>query len=165
MTSGEPWEDEPTTVLEEKRDLGIVVFRLGDAHFAVDVSAVIEVTDLKEITRLFRMPPHIRGVMNLRGRVIPVADLALLLGVPAHSAATGLLVRWKRREAIFAVDEVVTVAWVNSDALVEVPSTTPDAARRFFRGVHRGDRPATVLLVDRLVAGDAWLGRDAEVSA
>jgi purine-binding chemotaxis protein CheW len=162
MKSDELWEDEPTAVREEKRDLGIVVFRLAEAHFAVDVSAVVEVTELKEITRLFRMPSHIRGVMNLRGRVIPVADLALLIGVPAHTASIGLLVRWKRREAIFAVDEVVTVEWINSQALVEVPSTTPESARRFFRGVHRADRPATILFVDRLIAGDSWMGRETE---
>lgn len=138
-------------------DRGLVTIKLGDALFAADVTSVIEVFAIREIIPLFRLPAHIRGIINLRGRILPVADLATLLGLPARAAATGLLLRWQNREALFAVDEVSSVQWVSSRSIVDVPSTTPEAARKFFQGVYRGAEPATVLSTPNLFADGVWL--------
>ncbi len=59
----------------------IVNFRLGCEEFAVDISSVREITTVGDITAVPKAPPSVRGVMNLRGQVIAVIDLAAHLGV------------------------------------------------------------------------------------
>ncbi len=146
-------------------DTGLVLIRLGGAYFAVDVASVVEVAVLREVTNLFRLPGHIRGIMNLRGRILPVADMGTLLGVETGETESGLLLRWKNHEALFAVDEVLSVEWISAKSIVDIPSTTPEATRDFFRGVYRGRQPATILRTERLFDHDAWLFLEEEGAA
>ena len=60
-----------------------ITFKLGDELFAIDVARVREVLDLLEITRVPTAPPHMRGVVNVRGSAIPVVDLRHKFGLPA----------------------------------------------------------------------------------
>lgn len=159
------WDDEDLSTVEETRDLGLVLIRLGKARFAVNVASVVEVAVLKDVTRLFRTPPHIRGIMNLRGRILPVADLGMLLEVETDAAESGLLLRNGSSEALFAVDEVLAVEWISSKAVVEIPSTTPEHRRIFYAGVRRGEEPATILNTERLFHSDTWLRFEEDAAA
>ncbi len=58
-----------------------LTFKLEDDVFALDVWKVREVLDFTAITRVPRMPPFMRGVVNLRGSVVPVVDLRLKFGL------------------------------------------------------------------------------------
>lgn len=58
-----------------------LTYKLGDEVFALDIATVREVLDLTPITRVPRMPEFMRGVINLRGSVVPVVDLRLKLGM------------------------------------------------------------------------------------
>jgi len=59
-----------------------ITFKLGDELFAVNVTQVREVLELSQITRVPTAPPYMRGVVNVRGKAIPVADLRLKFGLP-----------------------------------------------------------------------------------
>ena len=59
-----------------------LTFRLGDEVFALDVAKVREVLDLVPVTRIPRTPGFMRGVINLRGSVVPVVDLRASFGMP-----------------------------------------------------------------------------------
>lgn len=59
-----------------------ITFRLGDELFAINVAQVREVLDLSLITKVPNAPPYMRGVVNVRGNSIPVADLRLKFGLP-----------------------------------------------------------------------------------
>ncbi len=59
----------------------VVNFRLGCEEFGVDISSVREITTVGDITSIPKAPPSVRGVMNLRGQVIAVIDLAAHLGI------------------------------------------------------------------------------------
>ena len=59
-----------------------LTFRLDDEFFAVDVNHVREVLDWTSITVVPRAPEYMRGVINVRGSVVPVADLRLKFGMP-----------------------------------------------------------------------------------
>jgi len=54
-----------------------LTFRLGEEVFALDISQVREVLDFTTITKVPRTPEFMRGVINLRGSVVPVVDLRL----------------------------------------------------------------------------------------
>jgi purine-binding chemotaxis protein CheW len=66
------------------KDLQIVGFQIGKETFGLPIAAVREVIRLPEITVVPNVPDHIQGVMNLRGKIIPVIDLPKKFG--AHSS-------------------------------------------------------------------------------
>jgi purine-binding chemotaxis protein CheW len=59
-------------------------FRLADEEYGLEILKVQEIIGLMRITRVPTLPAFVRGVINLRGRVIPVVDLGLKFGMPAH---------------------------------------------------------------------------------
>lgn len=60
-----------------------ITFKLGDELFAINVSQVREVLEVSSITRVPTAPEYMRGVVNVRGKAIPVVDLRLRFGLPA----------------------------------------------------------------------------------
>lgn len=60
-----------------------LTFILGEEHFALEIAKVREVLDFTNITKVPRTPDFMRGVINLRGNVVPVIDLRLNLGMTA----------------------------------------------------------------------------------
>ena len=61
----------------------LVVFTLASEAYGVDIGAVREIIQMQNITRVPRTPDYVEGVINLRGRVIPVVDLRTRFGFPA----------------------------------------------------------------------------------
>jgi len=59
-----------------------LTFTLGDEVFALDIASVREVLEYTTITKVPRTPEAIRGVINLRGRAVPVVDVRLKFGMP-----------------------------------------------------------------------------------
>jgi len=59
-----------------------LIFSLGKEEFAVPVAKVKEIIGMLEVTPVPHTPPYVRGVINLRGKVVPVIDLRAKLGVP-----------------------------------------------------------------------------------
>ena len=59
-----------------------LVFQLAQEEFAIGVLSVREIIRTQDITRVPHTPPHMKGVINLRGKVIPVMDLRTKLGFP-----------------------------------------------------------------------------------
>jgi purine-binding chemotaxis protein CheW len=63
-----------------------LTFRLMNEQYALEVSQVQEVLELKEITHIPGMPTYMRGVINIRGRVVPVVDLRVKLNLPTRES-------------------------------------------------------------------------------
>lgn len=59
-----------------------ITFKLGDELFAINVAQVREVLELSQITRVPTAPDYMRGVVNVRGKAVPVVDLRLKFGLP-----------------------------------------------------------------------------------
>jgi purine-binding chemotaxis protein CheW len=87
-----------------------VRLRIGREAYALPVEHVLEVAELGELAQLPGSPPEILGVRNLRGQILPVVDLAALLGITREGAPTRMLVAEQGgRRAGFAIDEVSDV--------------------------------------------------------
>lgn len=67
---------------ETKRVHSFLSFRLGDERFVVDVSKVIEILEISKITKVPKAPDYMAGVINLRGKVLPLIDTKLKFGLP-----------------------------------------------------------------------------------
>lgn len=64
-----------------------LTFALGDEEYGLPVLKVREIIKMMDVTSVPQVPAHIRGVINLRGKVIPVIDLRLKFGLPAIAAS------------------------------------------------------------------------------
>jgi len=69
--------------MEKMQDSGqYLTFTLGSERFALNIEKVKEVLEHTRITKIPRTPDHIRGVINLRGRAVPIVDMRLSFGMP-----------------------------------------------------------------------------------
>jgi purine-binding chemotaxis protein CheW len=120
-------------------ELQLVVLRLGAQHYALDITSVREVIFVPEITAIPRQPHHTLGVLNLRGRVLPVVDLRRALGLPpvAPSPSSRVVVAQDGRLVGLLADEVSQVATVGRAAVEPVDPTVVDQNEECARGIVR----------------------------
>jgi purine-binding chemotaxis protein CheW len=87
-----------------------VRFRVGAENFALPVTQVLEVAELGELAPVPGAPPSVLGVRNLRGQVLPVIDLATVLGTARSTRAEKLVITEEAgRRAGHAIDQVTDV--------------------------------------------------------
>ena len=99
-----------------------VRLRVGSEVYAMPVEHVLEVAELGEVSQLPGAPPAVLGVRNLRGQILPVVDLAALLGIAGGGELQRLVIAESGdRRAGFAIDEVSDVGAL-PDALEETES-------------------------------------------
>lgn len=72
---------------KESGEVELLSFRLGEQEYSVDIMSVREIRGWTRATPLPHTPPHVRGVINLRGTVLPVVDLSVRLGMPPVEGA------------------------------------------------------------------------------
>lgn len=75
------------TEKNENEELQLVVFQLGGEEFGVDIMSVQEIIKMTNITRIPQAPPYVRGVINLRGKIIVVVDLDMRLDITGKEEA------------------------------------------------------------------------------
>jgi purine-binding chemotaxis protein CheW len=113
--------------------------RLGAEAYAVPVSNVVEIASLGDLTAVPGAPPEILGVRNLRGQILPVIDLARILGLNVTAPPKQLLVAESGSiKAGLAIDEVSHVR--------ELPDPTEGAESDFLLGtlIHEGQLLAVI---------------------
>jgi purine-binding chemotaxis protein CheW len=76
---------EANTVADAPREF--IAFRIGVQEFCIDIMSVREIRGWTPATALPHAPPYVRGVINLRGSVLPIVDLAERLGFPPTDAS------------------------------------------------------------------------------
>jgi purine-binding chemotaxis protein CheW len=140
-------------VAEPDPELHLVTFRLERESFAVPIDRVREVVRVTEITRVPEAPPHIRGVTNLRGRVLPVVELRTRLGLtPAVTTPSSriLVVESHGRLLGLLVDGVSRVVKLPSSSVVPPPEEVLSDRTDYIPGVARmGDLLLILLDLDR----------------
>ena len=148
-----------------------LAFTLAGGIYAVPVMAVREIIRLCPITPVATMPPHVRGVINLRGRVIPLIDLRVRFGLPAApdhdrtcivvgQVAAGV----EARPYAVVVDGVEEVAAFSADDIVPPPDFGAGVELRFVTGMARRAAGVTTLVDLDAVAAADWLPEAAVLS-
>lgn len=139
-------------------DMRCLVFALGEEEYAVDVMRVREIVGPLPVTRVPGMPAHVRGVINLRGKVIPVIDLRTRFGLEAvdHGPRTCMVVlQAGEMEVTALVDRVCEVARIAAAELEETPSFGPSVDTSYLLGIARsGTRVRMLLDMDRVMSTD-----------
>src|SRR3982751_5756371 len=147
--------DATTTTGDERQ---LVVFQLGAELYGVEIARVHEIIRLQAVTRVPRSPAFVEGVINLRGKVIPVIDLPGRFGLPSaeHSRSTRIVVVEIGDQVVgIVVDGVSEVLRVNT-ATVEPPSpVVAGIDSEYLHGIAKlTDRLVILLDLDRILARD-----------
>ncbi len=136
--------------------LQLVTFRLGREEYAVDILNVQEINRMVEITNVPNSPPHVEGVINLRGRVIPVVNLRKRFGLDGKEfdRDTRIIVMdIKGTVAGFIVDGVSEVLRISSDTVEPPPPITNGVNSEYVKGVGKVDDRLIILLeLERLLS-------------
>lgn len=130
-----------------------LTFKLGPETYGIEILCVQEIIGLMPITRIPRVSEYIRGVINLRGKVIPVMSLARRFGVPDRddTSLTCVIVIELAREGGsitmgIVVDEVSEVININAEHIEAPPDLGGASGDSFLRGMGKVDGKVVILL-------------------
>jgi len=139
-----------------------LTFQVDNEHFAISVSNVREVLEFSDVTRVPKMPDFMKGVINLRGNVVPVIDLRTKFDMPQGETTvdTSIVVA-----ELYKEDEVLVMGLLTDsvEAVIEIPEPeilpAPKIGTRidnsFIRGMGKVDEEFIIILnIDRLLSGD-----------
>lgn len=125
-----------TTAKSERTEL--IVFRVADQDYCFDILSVREIRRWTPATVIPHAPPYVRGVINLRGAVVPIADLAARLGLdgPEPTARHVVIVAEIDGRTIgLLVDSVSDIIGIPSAAIQPAPDIVDDGTASFVAGL------------------------------
>ena len=135
-----------------------LTFTLQDEEFGIEILRVQEIKGLSRITPIPNMPAYIRGVMNLRGTVVPIIDLRAKFSMPEaeYNQFTVIIVVTIGEKVMgLVVDAVSDVLNVGDDKIESAPDLGAEADTSFMTGIAKsGERLITLLNMDELVDVD-----------
>jgi purine-binding chemotaxis protein CheW len=134
----------------KRNEYQLVVFTIGDEEFGVDISQVREIVRVVQITYLPKAPVFIEGVVNLRGQVLAVIDLAKRIGVTPKERSENnriIVVEVGENTVGMIVDSVSEVLRLPAEFVEEVPSLVEtEVPEHYIRGVGKLKDGLLVLL-------------------
>ena len=155
MTTNPP----KTAAATEAQTHQVLTFVLGEETYGVDILRVQEIRGWSAVTKIPNSPPHVLGVLNLRGSIVPIVDLRkrFNLAQAEYTAITVIIVLTVRSEAGrrdfgVVVDGVSDVVDVDAAAVKPTPDLGSRAATDHIRGlVSIAERMVVLLDIDRLI--------------
>ena len=142
-----------------------LTFRLGEEEYGIDILRVQEIRSYEPPTRIANAPAHIKGVVNLRGVIVPIVDLRLMLGCASakFNHVTVVVVLNVRGRVVGAVvDSVSDVLELGPDTIKPAPAVNASVEAEHITGIgavksDQGERMLILLDIEGLMTG-AGLG-------
>jgi purine-binding chemotaxis protein CheW len=139
-----------------------MTFRLATEEYGLGILKVRELIGMMDITRVPRAPAHVRGVINLRGKVIPVVDLrvkfSMVVAAPTNQSVIIVVQLAPACGGLtmgILVDEVLEVRAISAQAIEPPPNLQDNAPLSFLLGVAKAERGVIFLLdIDRVLTPD-----------
>jgi len=133
----------------------LITFHVRDQEYCVDIEAVREIRVWTPATSLPQAPAYVSGVMNLRGAVLPVVDMAVRLGLPkaAETARQVIIVVWIGRQLVgLVVDSVSEILAAPDEAFQTTPEMGAETLNVLVgRLLTIDDRLVGLIALDRLL--------------
>ncbi len=130
-------------------------FTLGDEYFAINVAKVLNIQQLVQITKVPTAPDYMKGVINLRGTVLPIIDIRMKFGMEPieYKRDTVILVLSVEIDgevvnAGILVDAVKEVFEIQKDEILPPPGIGSKYKSKFIDGIHKMNDDVFVMLLD-----------------
>lgn len=127
----------------------LVVFTLANETYGVAISAVNEIIRMQDITEVPRTPEFVEGVINLRGRIVPVIDLRKRFGLEAAEATQASRIMVVELGGLIVgmiVDSVTEVLRLPTDCIEPTPAIASSVDSAYLRGVGKWNDRLIILL-------------------
>lgn len=145
----ELWEEEDT-----QKDK-FLTFSLGNEFYGIEIKYVTEIVGMQPITEVPELPSYIRGIINLRGKIIPVMDVRLRFKKPLreYNDRTCIIVVDIRDVAIgLIIDSVSEVMSIPEGDIVPPPEVNKGLGNKFIKGIGKfGNEVKLILDCDKLL--------------
>lgn len=155
-----------TSINLDRRAGKYLTFVLAEEEYGVEILKVREIIGMMDTTAVPGMPEWVNGVINLRGKVIPVIDMRLKFGMPAaeHTAETCIIVMDVRGNLMgVVVDRVSEVLEILSEEIEDAPNVGVTVENEFILGMAKSKGRVKILLdSDRVLCEAAQLEMTAE---
>lgn len=145
MTLNQEFSEE----LEDTQHGRFLTFALGKETYGIEIKCVTEIIGIQPITPLPETADYIKGVINLRGKVIPVVDVRLKFKKPAVSYDDRTCIIVIETQDIFAgliVDNVAEVVFIEDEDIVPPPSYSAGMQNRYISGIGKTGGNVKLLL-------------------
>jgi purine-binding chemotaxis protein CheW len=145
----------PVTAIDDNEMLS---FRLGKEEYGISILKVQEIRGYEQPTRMANAPEHLKGVINLRGSIVPIVDMRIKfkLGQPTYDSFTVVIILNIGRHVIgMVVDSVSDVVTLTSEQIRPAPAMGAAADTRHLRGLGTiGERILILLDIDALMRSE-----------
>jgi len=157
-----------------RKSEGVIAFHLGDEIFAADMTSVREIIKISAITPLYRVDDFFMGLINLRGQIKPVIDLAIFLGLPhvcvphacvrdsAKAELPAVVITDGESDLVCMVDRIEKVRWLSAEDMREVSQESlsgnvREDLKRYVKATARtGEKPVSLLDTDQIIKSSVW---------
>jgi len=143
--------DEEEDTLEGK----FLIFTQGSEAYGIEIRHVTEIICIQNISEVPDMPAYIKGVINLRGKVIPVMDMCLRFGMPEHpydDRTCVVVVNVNEKAVGLIVDRVSEVLTIPASEIEPAPEVRKGETSRFIQGMGKvGEEVKILLNVEKLL--------------
>ena len=126
-----------------------LTFHLADEDYGIEIRYVTEIIGIQKITKVPDMANFIKGVINLRGKVIPVMDVRARFGLPPRDydeRTCIIVVNVNEQDLGLVVDHVNEVADIPEAQVEPPPATAQSQSTRYIRGIGKMDDSVKILL-------------------
>jgi purine-binding chemotaxis protein CheW len=141
-----------------------ISFAIGDDQYGVDIMAVREIKEWSNVTQLPKQPEYVRGVLNLRGVVMPIIDLRCRFGEGLTEAAPTsiiIIVQVDERQVGLLADRVLDIVSFEREKIQPVPRTTQSGSSDFLSGlVTENDTMIALIDLQSLIGVTAYGAAD-----
>lgn len=131
------------------QDLQAVVFMLNRAYYGVPILQVQEIVKMTEITELPNTPDFVQGIVNLRGKIIPIIDMRKRFGLPQEKIDENWkILILKEEDVLFGVmvDQISEVEKVPSALIEKPPKIVAGVNGKFINGIAKTENRLLILL-------------------
>jgi purine-binding chemotaxis protein CheW len=140
----------------------VVCFKIGNEEYGVDILLVQEILKLPSITKLPKSVPYIMGVIDLRGKVIPIVDLSKKFKMDVHKESESnraIVVDIGGKQVGLAIDSVSHVVRINSGDIEPPPPVVKGISGRYIVGIAKLENGFVVILdINQIFTADEISG-------
>jgi len=155
--------DSNENALRDGNRMQISTFYINETLYGIDINKVQEINKLSELTAVPLAPPFVKGVVNLRGRIVTVIDLGYKL-TRRRTAETeetkNIIVESKGEYLGLMVDRIWDVVQTEADSINPPPANIGGIQGKLFKGVIQRDRELVGILDIERILADETIDRD-----